>query len=1129
MSVSQRESVVSATTTGSITHKSSVPTCTRCNLSITSGHAYELGSDRWHTHCFTCYKCDKKLTCDSDFLVLGTGTLICFACSDSCKGCNKKIDDLAIILSSSNEAYCSDCFKCYKCGKKIEDLRYAKTRKGLFCIGCHEQLMAKRKYAEEKRRRLRKELPTVPSQTSLSGHLYGLEQESPTKIPPAKSAHRQISPLRNVEHARARSRRGSSASENVAVVGDSHKTSDKNIRLTSSSGLSKPSPLERSKSSQCLATPSVVEVNSNLALLGKPVVDTKEKPVKSTSWSVVAQFLEDDDEEQQVQHHNQDDDDDDDDDDDENDDDDTSDYSKSRPPTTISAISSSEKLSTISTVRMTDNTKIHTPKNEIPMTEHPLPLSPSSAGSNFMNKIQLSTQQQPSSPQANSGVETPKRQHSRNLSVDDVLQRTLTKDDYESANTSTNGLELPVDKSKKFLLNRTPLRNMEDPQMSRSPVSHRRGIIMSESGDFINELLSSPTSLELMSRNSGSNNQTDITELQSSPMPGMKDVGNLSESLPNYKNFKVSVAPGLSTKMDLDCSPSPLSSNNFMVHSSSSSNSLDPKHGRCLSGNNGNTNGGSVSSKVGSKLARSASVRSKVASLIHGKKNTTPTRTPQHETGVFETHTGWGVSSIPQQQQQQQQTLKPQNNRKLPPHGRGRSDSTIYSQLSPNVSAIPSFDHQRSYSGNVVAANVAINTTPPLSSHGSPYSENLLAERKIGDQTRFSNRELFPSDNRSLTNEEFLKRDLISEELQLRQIRLEVNDLQHTKAQLMIDVDQLRKLKDHLQGKIDQLNSERKGFHATTASSESLEEVQEAIVKQVVTATTSSNVKPRFWKLFGGKPSSTTTSNSNSATSSSGQNVSTGSPLTVGISHPVLQNPNEFDEWNLKSVNSGSELYGSTLVSRVAYEATDIPMIIKTCMRHIESKVVYLTSEGIYRKSGSQLLIEQIENEFSQWKPNTPLPDRLNESLNQDIHAVSGVLKRYLRKLPNPLFTFEIYEALMSFVRDQKLCTTLSLKNPRASPIYPSLIDKLVVILKTLPPEHLRVLKVICQHINRVVQYQDVNLMNINNLALVFAPGMIRDYTGEKDISDMKERNYLVGFIFTTYEDIFREDANQQT
>lgn len=79
----------------------------------------------------------------------------------------KKIDDLAIILSSSNEAYCSDCFKCCKCHENIQDLRYAKTKKGLFCLHCHEKLLAKRRTYDEKKRKLleKKNLPKIPQIT----------------------------------------------------------------------------------------------------------------------------------------------------------------------------------------------------------------------------------------------------------------------------------------------------------------------------------------------------------------------------------------------------------------------------------------------------------------------------------------------------------------------------------------------------------------------------------------------------------------------------------------------------------------------------------------------------------------------------------------------------------------------------------------------------------------------------------------------------------------------------------------------------------------------------------------------------------------------------------------------------
>ncbi|KAL6451964.1 RGA1 Rho-type GTPase-activating protein 1 [Candida maltosa Xu316] len=126
--------------------------CKKCDNPILEGHAYELGDDRWHLHCFTCNKCQTSLGCNSNFLVLGNGNLICSNCSYNCKQCGRKIDDLAIL--TGDQAYCSNCFKCRSCKNKIEDLKYARTSKGLFCMDCHEKLMLKKKKYDAKKKHL---------------------------------------------------------------------------------------------------------------------------------------------------------------------------------------------------------------------------------------------------------------------------------------------------------------------------------------------------------------------------------------------------------------------------------------------------------------------------------------------------------------------------------------------------------------------------------------------------------------------------------------------------------------------------------------------------------------------------------------------------------------------------------------------------------------------------------------------------------------------------------------------------------------------------------------------------------------------------------------------------------------
>ena len=83
---------------------------------------------------------------DANLLLLGDGSLICHDCNYSCNACGNKIEDLAIL--TGDQAYCASCFKCRNCKRKIENLRYARTSQGIFCMTCHEALMARRRKKE---------------------------------------------------------------------------------------------------------------------------------------------------------------------------------------------------------------------------------------------------------------------------------------------------------------------------------------------------------------------------------------------------------------------------------------------------------------------------------------------------------------------------------------------------------------------------------------------------------------------------------------------------------------------------------------------------------------------------------------------------------------------------------------------------------------------------------------------------------------------------------------------------------------------------------------------------------------------------------------------------------------------
>ncbi|KAF5719250.1 rho GTPase activator Rga [Fusarium mundagurra] len=99
--------------------------------------------NRWHLDCFRCNTCGTLLDSDANLLLLGDGSLICNNCTYSCSACGNKIEDLAIL--TGEQAFCATCFRCRNCKRKIENLRYARTSQGIFCMGCHETLMARRR------------------------------------------------------------------------------------------------------------------------------------------------------------------------------------------------------------------------------------------------------------------------------------------------------------------------------------------------------------------------------------------------------------------------------------------------------------------------------------------------------------------------------------------------------------------------------------------------------------------------------------------------------------------------------------------------------------------------------------------------------------------------------------------------------------------------------------------------------------------------------------------------------------------------------------------------------------------------------------------------------------------------
>ncbi|KAI2465087.1 RhoGAP-domain-containing protein [Annulohypoxylon bovei var. microspora] len=183
--------------------------------------------NRWHLNCFRCNTCGTLLDSDANLLLLGDGSLICNNCTYSCSACGDKIEDLAIL--TGDQAFCAACFRCRNCKRKIENLRYARTSQGIFCMNCHESLMARRRKkskaaAQAKAREkdsspmvVEKSLPALPPNAippnAFSNDRVDPESDTPTELSPrprpayprndsSRSSSRPArSPERSADHA----------------------------------------------------------------------------------------------------------------------------------------------------------------------------------------------------------------------------------------------------------------------------------------------------------------------------------------------------------------------------------------------------------------------------------------------------------------------------------------------------------------------------------------------------------------------------------------------------------------------------------------------------------------------------------------------------------------------------------------------------------------------------------------------------------------------------------------------------------------------------------------------------------------------------------------------------------------
>ncbi|KAM6223126.1 rho GTPase-activating protein 31 [Rhynchocyon petersi] len=202
--------------------------------------------------------------------------------------------------------------------------------------------------------------------------------------------------------------------------------------------------------------------------------------------------------------------------------------------------------------------------------------------------------------------------------------------------------------------------------------------------------------------------------------------------------------------------------------------------------------------------------------------------------------------------------------------------------------------------------------------------------------------------------------------------------------------------------------------------------------------------------------------------------------------------------------------FGCDLTEYLETSGQDVPYVLKSCAEFIETHGIV---DGIYRLSGVTSNIQRLRQEFG----SDQCPDLTREVYLQDIHCVGSLCKLYFRELPNPLLTYELYE---KFTEAVSHC-------PEEDQLA-----RIQHVIQELPPSHYRTLEYLIRHLAHIASFSSKTNMHARNLALVWAPNLLRSKeieatgcNGDAAFLAVRVQQVVIEFILNHVDQIFNNSA----
>ncbi|KAL3102942.1 hypothetical protein niasHT_025850 [Heterodera trifolii] len=202
-------------------------------------------------------------------------------------------------------------------------------------------------------------------------------------------------------------------------------------------------------------------------------------------------------------------------------------------------------------------------------------------------------------------------------------------------------------------------------------------------------------------------------------------------------------------------------------------------------------------------------------------------------------------------------------------------------------------------------------------------------------------------------------------------------------------------------------------------------------------------------------------------------------------------------------------IFGVPLSESLRTQHRKVPFILERCVAELERRG--MRCKGLYRTCGVKSKVEWICVQFEQ------IPSSDVDIDLSDVHPmnIASVVKLYLRRLPEPLLSHELYTDWLR-LDDTRAATSGTERT--------TLVNELRELVERLPDEAFTTLKFLVMHLNRVSWFEADNLMSVSNLAAVIAPSLMwpSNYgTHSAAISDAHRQSKAVEMLTRHAHEVF--------